>query len=668
MKNIRDRLLGMHYLNHWIVLGLDTVASVFCTFLASVLARYLMSGGLTGADIADITLLAVPASALSFYLFRIYRNIIRHSTLRELWRLVAASVVKLVFMFPFLAFAFSLPMRSMVIGGLLDILLTTVVLICMRVGMVLCYDILMSKVSQSNSSLLIYGVGDRSVSLETRLRSSRDYHIAGFYNYGKDYKSYRLANLPVYYFNNEQDFIHIVTRYNIEGILFPDYESIHEEKERLIRYCEAQRVRMLIAPPVDVVSGERLVPGIREIKIEDLLGREEITFGDDELAANFRDKTILVTGAAGSIGSELCRQLAILGVKKLILFDSAETPTHHIRLELEERFPHLEFVPVIGDVRLKARIRMIFERYHPDMVFHAAAYKHVPLMEENPCEAVFVNAIGTQHIADLSVEYGVEKMVMISTDKAVNPTNVMGASKRLAEIYVQSLGVSLAEGKSAGRTKFITTRFGNVLGSNGSVIPRFMEQIRRGGPVTVTHPEISRFFMTIPEACRLVMEAATISDGNEIMVFEMGECTKIDDLARRMIELAGYTPGVDIEIKYTGLRPGEKLYEEVLSNMENTIPTSHNKIKIAEVRKYEYGEVAAIFRKFEKLAMVVDVESTVALMKETVPEFISRNSPFEKIDEKLERRSREKDSRKRQPREPVAEKCSEPPAVTNIQG
>lgn len=630
----RERIVGMHYLNRWIVLILDTAASVLCTFLACVLADRLVTGGMDVSEVLKITLLSVPASGFSFWLFRIHRNIIRYSTLKELWRLVAAAVLKLVLMAA-VVFDIFLPGRQFLIGGLLDILMTTVVLICMRVGMVLGYDVILSRISKSNSNLLIYGVDDRSVSLETRMRNSRQYQIVGFYNYGKDYKSYRLANLPVYYFDNEQDFVHIVTRHRIEGILFPDYESIRIEKERLIRYCETHHVRMLIAPPVDEVSGDRLMPGIREIKIEDLLGRDEIDMDEVEVASGFRDKTVLVTGAAGSIGSELCRQLAAFGVKRLILLDSAETPTHNIRLELEERFPRLQFVPVIGDVRLKARLRMIFERYRPDVVFHAAAYKHVPLMEENPCEAVFVNAIGTQHVADLCVEYCVEKMVMISTDKAVNPTNVMGASKRLAEIYVQSLGVSIAEGETVGRTRFVTTRFGNVLGSNGSVISRFMEQIRHGGPVTVTHPEITRFFMTIPEACRLVMEAATISDGNEIMVFEMGESTRIVDLAKRMIELAGYVPGVDIEIKYTGLRPGEKLYEEVLSTMENTIPTSHRKIKIAKVRKYEYGDVLHAFRDLERLAVSVDIHGTVLRMKEIVPEFISRNSPFEAIDAEL---------------------------------
>ena len=436
ISQFRERIVGMHYLNQWIVLILDTVASVLCTFLACILAGHLVPGTMGMSAVLKITLLAVPASGLSFYLFRIYRNIIRHSTLRELWRLVAASAVKLLLM-AVVVFGMMLTDRQLLIGGLLDMLMTTVVLICMRVGMVLGYDVIVSKISKSNSRLLIYGVDDRSVSLETRMRNSKQYQIAGFYNYGKAYKSYRLADLPVYYFNDEQDFVHIVTRYNIEGILFPDYESIRTEKERLIRYCEMHHVRMLIAPPVDEVSGDKLVPGIREIKIEDLLGRDEINMEEEEVAAGFRDRTVLVTGAAGSIGSELCRQLASFGVGRLILFDSAETPMHNIRLELEERFPHLSFVPVIGDVRLKARVRMIFERHRPDVVFHAAAYKHVPLMEENPCEAVFVNAIGTQHVADLCVEYGVEKMVMISTDKAVNPTNVMGASKRLAEICAE---------------------------------------------------------------------------------------------------------------------------------------------------------------------------------------------------------------------------------------
>jgi len=352
--------------------------------------------------------------------------------------------------------------------------------------------------------------------------------------------------------------------------------------------------------------------------------------------ANFKGKTVLVTGAAGSIGSELCRQLATFGVKELVLFDNGETPMHNIRLELEEKYPNLAFVPVVGDVRIIARLDYVFRKWKPQVVFHAAAYKHVPLMEENPCEGVLVNVAGSRNVADKCVEYGAEMMVMVSTDKAVNPTNIMGCTKRLAEIYVQSLGLAMEQGKVAGKTKFVTTRFGNVLGSNGSVIPRFRDQIAKGGPVTVTHPEITRFFMTIPEACRLVMEAATMSDGNQIFVFDMGESVKIDDLARRMIKLAGFTPDKDIMVEYSGLRPGEKLYEEVLSNKENTIPTDHDRIMIAKVRSYDYEHALKVADQLETLSRAVEIPDMVRLMKRTVPEFKSRNSRFEIYDKELE--------------------------------
>lgn len=342
------------------------------------------------------------------------------------------------------------------------------------------------------------------------------------------------------------------------------------------------------------------------------------------------------------IGKELLLGLTILlypptplfgmHMLALLLFDNAETPMHNLRLELEERFPKLEFVPVIGDIRLPNRLDFAFRTFHPQVVFHAAAYKHVPLMEENPCEAVLVNVIGTRNVALKCLEYNVEKMVMISTDKAVNPTNIMGCTKRLAEIYVQSLGLAIEQGTIEGATKFVTTRFGNVLGSNGSVIPRFREQIAKGGPVTVTHPDITRFFMTIPEACQLVMEAATISTGNQICVFDMGKSVKIADLAKRMIELAGYEPGEEIKIEYTGLRPGEKLYEEVLSNTENTIPTTHDRIRIAKVREYDYAEACAATEQLEQFARMVNVPDTVCLMKKIVPEFKSKNSEFEQFD------------------------------------
>ena len=384
-----------------------------------------------------------------------------------------------------------------------------------------------------------------------------------------------------------------------------------------------------MAPSIDEVVGGRIMKSkIRSIKIEDLLGREEIRLNYEGIRKECAGKVVLVTGAAGSIGSELCRQLAGFDVKRLLLFDNAETPMHELRLELEERFPSLKFLPIIGDVRQKERLDYVFRRFRPEMVFHAAAYKHVPLMEENPCEATLVNVHGSRNVADKCIEYGVEKMVMISTDKAVNPTNIMGCTKRLAEIYVQSLGLAMEAGKIKGTTKFVTTRFGNVLGSNGSVIPRFREQIEKGGPVTVTDPRITRYFMTIPEACRLVMEAATLTGGNQIFVFDMGDPVKIDDLARKMISLAGLKVGTDINIEYTGLRPGEKLYEEVLSDAENTEPTTHDRIRIARVRRYDYDEVVGIVDRLETLSRMVEIPEMVKFMKKTVPEFKSQNSRF----------------------------------------
>ena len=449
-------------------------------------------------------------------------------------------------------------------------------------------------------------------------------------------RGHHLANLPVYYFESLEDLKYLVNHKGIDAILFSTQQEAQAEQARLIPYCTELNVKIYIVPVIDeIVDGKVMRSVVREIKIEDLLGRDEIKISLQEIEANFKGKTILVTGAAGSIGSELCRQLATFGVEHLVMFDNAETPMHNIRLELEERFPKLKFTPIIGDVRIVARLNYVFQAFKPQVVFHAAAYKHVPLMEENPCEAVLVNVCGSRNVTDMCLKYDVEKMVMISTDKAVNPTNIMGCTKRLAEIYVQSLGLALEQGAKKGRTRFVTTRFGNVLGSNGSVIPRFREQIAKGGPITVTHPDITRFFMTIPEACRLVMEAATMSTGNQIYVFDMGESVKINTLAKRMIELAGLTLGKDIDIEYTGLRPGEKLYEEVLSNAENTDPTSHDRIRVAHVREYDYAEASELVDKLETLSRAVEVESMVMLMKNSVPEFISKNSRFEMFDKKV---------------------------------
>ena len=446
--------------------------------------------------------------------------------------------------------------------------------------------------------------------------------------------SLRIGKHKVYFIKNQIDFNRLANRKNIKAVLFTDYNTVKEESERLIRYCEKKKVRMLLLPSVDELKkGKINLRNIPEVRIEDLLGRDEICINLKEIADELKGKVVLITGAAGSIGGEMVRQIASFTPDRLILVDQAETPLHDIRLMMARDWRDINAYTLVADIANKSRMEEIFSEHRPAYVFHAAAYKHVPMMEDNPCESVGNNVDGTRVIADLAVKYGTRKFVMISTDKAVNPTNVMGCSKRLAEIYVQSLGCAIREGKVKGHTKFITTRFGNVLGSNGSVIPRFKEQIENGGPVTVTHPDIIRFFMTIPEACRLVMEAATMGEGNEIFVFEMGKAVKIVDLATRMIELAGYRPGEDIKIEFTGLRPGEKLYEEVLSDKENTIPTENKKIMIAKVRRYEYADILDTYAEFEKLSRAVKIMDTVRLMKKIVPEFKSKNSPrFEVLD------------------------------------
>ena len=636
-----EKYLSSRYFSSWLILGIDALLSVFATFIAYLLVRGLFPNPVFTVEYGACLLAgSCLLSVISFVLFRTFRSIIRHSTLREIWKLGAAVLLKDALMFGYVLMLPQSPAPSMAavaMGFLLDVLVTLFLLLGLRLGMIVIYDLIKLKQTRRDNCrrVLVYGTGDKSVSLVPRLQNSPHYRVAGFLTYGKRLRNHTVADCPVYYFEDVGSVEYLRDRFDIDAVLFATNDDAQEEQERLINYCAEKGVKVLISPPIDEVIDRKIMKqSIREIKIEDLLGRPEIRISMEEIIANFRGKTILVTGAAGSIGSELCRQLATFGIRELILYDNGETPMHNLRLELEERYPELKFIPVIGDVRIPARLDFAFRTYRPQVVFHAAAYKHVPLMEENPCEAVLVNVAGSRNVADKCIEYDVEKMVMISTDKAVNPTNIMGCTKRLAEIYVQSLGLSIEQGTMKGKTKFVTTRFGNVLGSNGSVIPRFREQIAKGGPVTVTHPDITRFFMTIPEACRLVMEAATMSTGNQIFVFDMGESVKIAHLARRMIELAGFEPDKDIKIEYTGLRPGEKLYEEVLSNKENTEPTLHDRIRIAKVREYDYGEAQEVTEELEALSRKVEIPDMVRLMKKTVPEFKSKNSKFEMYDSK----------------------------------
>ena len=574
---------------------------------------------------------ALIATVVAKFIFKTYKIVIRHTSFNDIIRfaleVVSKEVIFLVIILLWRGFHRGL---SVALG--VDAMLTLCLLLMVRLMMITVYRYYYyrRKTERKKQRVLIYGLSEKSLAVVLRLKPSQVYSIIGFIDKGNKLKNITVLDLPVF---NYEDVESVVQEYDVDAILFASEKDAYEENMGLIDFCNQNGVTPLVTPIIDeYVQGKSMKNMVRQVRIEDLLGRDEIDIDLKEVSSHFRGKVVMVTGAAGSIGSELCRQLAGFEVKKLVLFDNAESPMHSIRLELEERFPELDFVPIIGDVRHPLRLDFAFRTYHPQVVFHAAAYKHVPLMEENPCEAVRVNLYGTHNVADKCIEYGVEKMIMISTDKAVNPTNIMGCTKRLAEIYVQSLGLAIEAGKRPGVTKFITTRFGNVLGSNGSVIPRFREQIEKGGPVTVTHPDITRFFMTIPEACRLVMEAATLGEQTQIFVFDMGKSVKIVTLARRMIELAGLKPGVDIDIEYTGLRPGEKLYEEVLSNKENTIETEHKRIFIAKVRKYDYEQVLPEIVNLEKLAVDVKIPEMVIKMKDVVPEYISKNSVFEQYD------------------------------------
>lgn len=624
------------YINRWVILLIDLFLSVFSTVTSLALISYILDCDYSNQTVFSVFLASVCCSLVSFFICQTYKGIIRHSAFTETGRIAMASSLKGATILPTLflitdVFTF----RGFLLGSIIDFFLTFFILTIFRVFLITAYTFVVSSMtSRSKDKIFIFGYDKSYPSLlnEAFLRENSSYQVEGFLRFGTRI-SMRIGNYKVYFISDQAEFNRLMNLHNIKAILFTDYKVVKEESERLVRFCEKKKIRMLLLPSVDELRGGKIqLHSLPEVRVEDLLGREEIRINMTEIANSLKGKVVLVTGAAGSIGSELCRQLCRFGLKQLVLFDSAETPMHNIRLELEEKFPDVEFVPVMGDVRMIHRVENVYQRFHPHIVFHAAAYKHVPLMEENPCEAVHTNVYGTRNVADMAVKYGVEKFIMVSTDKAVNPTNVMGASKRLAEMYVQSLSVAISKGRYPGKTRFITTRFGNVLGSNGSVIPRFREQLAKGGPLTVTHPDIIRYFMTIPEACRLVLEAAFMGKGNEIFVFDMGTPVKIADLARRMIELAGLVPGKDIEIKYTGLRPGEKLYEELLATKENTLPTENEKIFRAQVREYDYEDICTVITPLIDLAVRVDKMGTVRMMKGIVPEFKSKNSVYEALD------------------------------------
>ncbi len=569
--------------------------------------------------------------ALSFFITKSYRGLIRHSSFIELWRVFISTFIASAVLYLYILIAgYHFNHRFFFIQDVFFISL--VLMLVIRYTIVMLYSYTMNYTIGVRNKALIYEIDEHSIALTQWLKgSSNQYQIQGFVSRNHDAKKTRIQDLPIYFLNGD-NLDWFLRKNEVNTIIFPDYQSIKNE-QIFISKCIERGIAIIVSPPLEGVdSTAKIRYQMKPIQFEDLLGREEIKIDMVKIAQQTQDKVILVTGAAGSIGSELIRQLAKFKPLLLILFDVAETPMHNLRMELERNYPKLKFVPVIGDVRNENRLDFVFRTYHPQIVYHAAAYKHVPLMEENPCEAILVNVMGTMNLSNYALANNVESFVMISTDKAVNPTNVMGASKRIAEIYVQSLA---KEGeKNGSKSNFVTTRFGNVLGSNGSVIPHFKKQIEKGGPITVTHPDIIRYFMTIPEACRLVLEAATIGNTGEIYVFDMGSPVKIVDLAKRMIELAGLIPYKDIQIEFIGLRPGEKLFEELLNDKENTIPTEHDKITVATVQKYQFDQVKTSILLLIDYAMHVDIENTIKTMKLLAPEFISsQNSPFSEFDD-----------------------------------
>ncbi len=570
---------------------------------------------------------------LTFYLTKSHVGLIRYSSIEDALKIfVAGTAGTIVFILCNLLsnplFGFNVIPVSIII---LEYIFTGFFMTAYRLFGKRLYLYFRSS-GTSSSKMVIYGAGEAG--LLTKRIVARDmganYNLVAFIDDNPKLKNSSIEGIPV--FGTIDSLDRLFTEQRIALLTISILELPLQKKQEIIEICLKHKVRVLTVPTINRwINGELSFKQIRQVKIEDLLEREPIQLDVQQIKKEISGKRILVTGAAGSIGSEIVRQVLGYYPEKVILLDQAETPLYELGVELGNSIKEKNYELVIGDVRNRKRMENVFMTFRPEIVFHAAAYKHVPVMEENPSEAILTNVLGTKMLADLSVEHGAGKFVLISTDKAVNPTNVMGASKRIAEMYVQSLNHQLAY-RNETHTRFVTTRFGNVLGSNGSVIPIFRKQIQAGQPVTITHPDVTRFFMTIPEACQLVLEAGVMGKGGEIYIFDMGQSVKIADLAKKMIKLSGMELGKDISIVFTGLRPGEKLYEELLADKENTVPTHHPKIMIAKVREYEHEEVD---REITELLGLFDEQNNqqiVLKMKSMVPEFVSNNSEFEALD------------------------------------
>ena len=568
--------------------------------------------------------------AIGFRIFHTYDGILRYSSFIDLQRVfyavtfgaVLSAITKDMLLSTHFFPGVEIEYRNIVLGALIS----TLVLWAIRVIAKTIFDVSLSDYNIKHA--FIYGVKEGGIGLAKQIKNSKPmkFKLMGFISDDAEIKHHHLMGTKVY--APDQNTIRKMRNNNISTLLIsPGAINVFRANKDFQDALLAEGIHIYMPTTQEWNRNEQ--QQLKEVSIEDLLPRDEISIDMESVGSMLHGKRILITGSAGSIGSEMVRQIAKYSPAELILIDSAETPQHDIRLMMAKQFPDIKAETIVTTICSKSRMEHIFKTYLPDYVFHAAAYKHVPMMENNPCDSIQNNVYGTKILADLAVKYGVKKFVMISTDKAVNPTNVMGCSKRICEIYVQSLNKAIEEGIINGKTQFVTTRFGNVLGSNGSVIPLFKKQIKAGGPVTVTDPHIIRYFMLIPEACKLVLEAGTKGNGGEIFVFNMGKPVKIADMAQRMINLSG---AKNVEIKYTGLRAGEKLYEEVLNEKESTKPSFHDKIRIAEVREYDYTEVSKQIDDLIEKSKLYDEMLTVKIMKEIVPEYKSNNSIYEKLD------------------------------------
>ena len=631
---IFHRYLSAKVLPIWTILLIDVLIIVVSSLLAYALRYDFRSIFLESSTIDKTIVWTVIVNLVFFRVFRTYSNVLRFSSFIDIMRIfVSLTVSYALLMISSVLLASYLDIRLAPVSVLfMAYIISFAIMSCSRIVVKMFYELLNFDGSHS-ANVFIYGAKEAGVNIAKALRVNlrNHYRLRGFI--ADEPELINKVMMGVKVFPNDESLIDVLNDRDVHTIIISPAKMEELKKSDMADRLLAHNIKLMTAPPLSVWSGQTLNrTQLKEIQIEDLLQRDPIEIDIHKVASHLEGKRVMITGAAGSIGSEIMRQVASFNPYKLILVDQAETPLHDIRLELQDRWRDIDAETIIADISNATRMEDIFKEYQPQYIFHAAAYKHVPMMEDNVSESIQINVFGTRTLADLAVKYGAEKFVMISTDKAVNPTNVMGCSKRICEIYVQSLAKKLQE-KGGHVTQFITTRFGNVLGSNGSVIPRFRDQIQRGGPVTVTHPEIIRYFMTIPEACRLVLEAGSMGNGGEIYIFDMGKPVKIVDLAKRMISLSGRT---DVKIEFTGLRHGEKLYEELLNVKELTKPTYHEKIMIATVREYDYDEVKQRIQKLIEVSYTYDQMQIVAAMKDIVPEFISKNSCFEALDKKPE--------------------------------